>query len=110
MIFILPYLILAAVPTIQAAPAPAARLDAPQPLSTPKATLVDQAPTPVDKRGIDDTISSELGSLGSDVPSYVASGVPNFFQGFPTGSAVQSSLGLHDSDLAALPTNVLNLP
>lgn len=26
-------------------------------------------------------VNSILGSLGSDIPSYVASGVPNFFQG-----------------------------
>ena len=37
-------------------------------------------------------------------------GVPNFFQDFPSGSAVQSSLGINDTDLAALPTQVLNLP
>jgi hypothetical protein len=35
--------------------------------------------------------------------------VPNFFQGFPTGDAVASSLGLNSDDLAALPTNVLNI-
>lgn len=53
---------------------------------------------------------SVLSSLGSDVPSYVASGVPDFFQGFPTGDKVQSSLGIDDDQVAALPTNVLNLP
>jgi hypothetical protein len=37
-------------------------------------------------------------------------GVPNFFQGFPTGTDVQSSLGVNDSSLATLPTQVLNLP
>ncbi|KAJ7103141.1 hypothetical protein B0H15DRAFT_196460 [Mycena belliarum] len=55
-------------------------------------------------------INSVLKGLGSAIPSYVASGVPNFFQDFPTGTAVQSSLGLSDSDVAALPTQVLNLP
>ncbi|TKA44241.1 hypothetical protein B0A49_13042, partial [Cryomyces minteri] len=55
-------------------------------------------------------VNSILGSLGSDIPSYVASGVPNFFQGFPTGPAVQSSLGLDKSQVAALPTQVLNIP
>jgi hypothetical protein len=39
-----------------------------------------------------------------------SSGVPNFFQNFPTGTDVQSSLSLNDSQLAALPTQVLNLP
>lgn len=37
-------------------------------------------------------------------------GVANFFQDFPSGSAVQTSLGLSDEQLAALPTNVLNIP
>ncbi|KAJ6493604.1 hypothetical protein C8R47DRAFT_1185065 [Mycena vitilis] len=55
-------------------------------------------------------VDSILHSLGSAIPSYVASGVPNFFQDFPTGTAVQSSLGVSDTDLAALPTQVLNLP
>jgi hypothetical protein len=36
--------------------------------------------------------------------------VPNFFQDFPQGNDVQSSLGLDDSQVAALPTNVLNIP
>lgn len=44
------------------------------------------------------------------VPSYVASGVAPFFQGFPTGDAVVSSLGLTDGELAALPTQALNIP
>ncbi|KAK4545129.1 hypothetical protein LTR36_003680 [Oleoguttula mirabilis] len=58
---------------------------------------------------LDGDVSSILGGLGSDIPSYVASGIPNFFQGFPTGDAVKSSLGLNDADVAALPTQVLNL-
>ena len=55
-------------------------------------------------------VNSVLGSLGSDIPSYVASGVPNFFQDFPTGANVQSSLGLDDAQVSALPTQVLNIP
>lgn len=55
-------------------------------------------------------VSSVLGGLGSAIPSYVASGVPNFFQDFPTGRAVISSLGLNSSQVAALPTQVLNIP
>jgi hypothetical protein len=54
-------------------------------------------------------IGSILGGLGSDLPSWVASGIPNFFQGFPTGDAVVSSLGLNDAQVSALPTQVLNL-
>lgn len=59
---------------------------------------------------VDKDVGSILDGLGSAIPSYVASGVPNFFQDFPTGTAVQSSLGLSDGDMAALPTQVLNLP
>ncbi|KAI0852112.1 hypothetical protein F5Y00DRAFT_228680 [Daldinia vernicosa] len=55
-------------------------------------------------------IHSIIDSLGSDVSSYVASGVPQFFQDFPSGEAVASSLGIHNSDLDAKPTQVLNIP
>ena len=54
-------------------------------------------------------VDSILSDIGSGIPSYVASGVPNFFQDFPTGDKVQSSLGIDDDQLAALPTNVLNI-
>lgn len=37
-------------------------------------------------------------------------GIPNYFQNFPTGSQVLSSLGQSDGDLAAKPTQVLNIP
>ncbi len=50
-------------------------------------------------------ILSELGN----VPSYVASGIEPYFLGFPTGTAVQSSLSLSNSDVDALPTQVLNI-
>ena len=78
-----------------------------QVLATPSA--VEWSPTKT-RRDLAGDIKSVLGSLGSDIPSYVASGVANFFQDFPSGTAVQSSLGLDDSQLAALPTQVLNLP
>ena len=55
-------------------------------------------------------VKSILAGLGSDIPSYVASGVPNFFQNFPTGADVQSSLSLDDAQVSALPTQVLNIP
>lgn len=81
------------------------------PLITPSASLNDATRTY--KRGIISDLTGDVGSvlsnLGSDVPSYVASGVPNFFQNFPTGDDVQSSLGLDDSQVAALPTNALNI-
>ncbi|KAI9793000.1 MAG: hypothetical protein M1835_007537 [Candelina submexicana] len=66
------------------------------------------------KRNILDNVKNDVGSilggLGSAIPSYVASGVPNFFQDFPTGDKVQSSLGIDDDQVRALPTNVLNIP
>ena len=54
-------------------------------------------------------INSILSQLGSDIPAFVASGVADFFQDFPSGSAVQSSLGLDSSQVAAYPTQVLNI-
>ncbi|KAI9753980.1 MAG: hypothetical protein M4579_004910 [Chaenotheca gracillima] len=85
----------------------AAPIAAPQPVTTP--SPVDRTPSKV-RRGLGDDIHSVLGSLGSNLPSWVASGVPQFFQDLPSGSAVQSSLGIDSSQLAALPTNVLNIP
>ena len=81
-----------------------------QPLITPAPTTWDPTKTRRDilsDVGVD--VKSVLSDLGN-IPSYVASGVPNFFQDFPTGGGVQSSLGLDDSQVAALPTQVLNIP
>ena len=65
-------------------------------------------------RDVLDNIKSDVGSalneLGSNIPSFVASGIPNFFQDFPTGDKVQSSLGIDDDQVRALPTQVLNVP
>ncbi|KAI1135753.1 hypothetical protein F5Y05DRAFT_159553 [Hypoxylon sp. FL0543] len=58
----------------------------------------------------DSYIGSVVSHLGSDVSSYIASGVPQFFQDFPSGQAVESSLGINDTALAATPTQVLNIP
>lgn len=55
-------------------------------------------------------VGGVLSELGSKIPAYVASGVPNFFQDFPTGDKVQKSLGIDDSQVSALPTQVLNIP
>lgn len=55
-------------------------------------------------------VGGVLSELGSKIPAYVASGVPNFFQDFPTGDKVRSSLGIDDSQVSALPTQVLNIP
>ncbi|KAH7040659.1 uncharacterized protein B0I36DRAFT_344364 [Microdochium trichocladiopsis] len=55
-------------------------------------------------------IGSVLSGLGSDVSSFVASGVPQYFQNLPVGDDVKSKLGISDQDLEAIPTQVLNLP
>ncbi|KAF7714030.1 Uncharacterized protein PECH_000519 [Penicillium ucsense] len=109
--------LLAVLPLVAAIPAPTGDAgtvnDAkpPQPAITP--SPVQNNPSPIIQRGIisdvENDVNSILSGLGSDIPTWVASGVPNFFQGFPTGDSVASSLGLKSSDLAALPTNVLNI-
>ena len=85
-----------------------------QPLITPAPTTNKPTRTLRSRRGIIDDlengVKSELAELGSNIPSYVASGVPNFFQGFPTGDKVQSSLGIDDDQIRAYPTQVLNIP
>lgn len=85
----------------------AVAMPAPEPVPHPMIT-----PAPALRRGIDpgSYINSVISGLGSDVSSYVASGIPQFFQDFPTGDAVESSLGINDNDLAATPTQALNLP
>ncbi|EQB58518.1 hypothetical protein GCG54_00003219 [Colletotrichum gloeosporioides] len=101
---------LALLPAVLAAPAdpPHAVVDPQHPMITPPPTRVRRSPDLTDDIG--SYVHSVLGGLGSDVASFVASGVPNFFQNFPTGSAVLSSLGISDGDLKAQPTQVLNVP
>lgn len=75
----------------------------------------DSTPTPeAVRRGLGDRISSYVDGIisqaESGVSSFVGSGILDYPTGFPTGSAVQSSLGISSSDLEALPTQVLNLP
>lgn len=113
-----PSLLLGLLPIALAAPAPAANpVVPPHPMITARATLEDRTPTRVQQRDLTSDLKDLTSGLGSYVeslvgtyPSYIASGVPNFFQGFPTGSAVESSLGISDSDLEASPTQVLNIP
>ncbi|KAI0602322.1 hypothetical protein F4775DRAFT_581673 [Biscogniauxia sp. FL1348] len=85
-------------------------LGAAHPMITPAPNLENRM-VPVE-RDIDPVsyVHGVLESLGSDVSSYVASGVPQFFQNLPRGDAVKSSLGIDDDDLAATPTQVLNVP
>lgn len=96
-----------------ASPAPTARFDHLQPrepVITPSPVEYEATQTYKNRRNIISDVASDVDSvlsgLGSDIPSYVASGVPNFFQNFPTGDSVVSSLGIQSSELAALPTNV----
>lgn len=90
----------------------AAAVPAP-PLITPPPALDRRALERLEQRGLDDVgnyLGSIFDSLGTDVSSFVASGVPQFFNDLPTGTAVQSSLGISSSDLAASPTLALNVP
>ncbi|KAF1988805.1 hypothetical protein K402DRAFT_373130 [Aulographum hederae CBS 113979] len=85
---------------------------APDPMVTPSLVRYDPTRT-FERRNIISDLAGDVNSVLSElgnVPSYVASGIPDFFQNFPTGGAVVSSLGLNDEQLAALPTQVLNLP
>lgn len=105
-------LALLVLPVALAAPAPAP-VAVPHPMITARASLTDRTPTRVQERDLLDSIKgagSYLTSVLGTYPSYVASGVPQFFQDLPTGTAVQSSLGISDSDLDAAPTQVLNIP
>lgn len=99
------------VPTVLAVPAPTQPPEVAAAL--PRYPNVTPPPALV-QRDIADTVGSYidgvLSSLGSDVSSYVASGIPEWFENLPTGTAVESSLSISDSDLAATPTQVLNLP
>ncbi|KAK3108018.1 hypothetical protein LTR53_017835 [Teratosphaeriaceae sp. CCFEE 6253] len=100
----------AALSALLAAATPVVPQDA---LITPSPSLNNPSRTRKLRRNIlsdlEGDVNSVLSDLGSGIPSYVASGIPNFFQDFPTGDDVQSSLGLDDAQLAALPTQVLNV-
>lgn len=118
MVTTLPQVLLALIPVALAFPAPhPVAQPVPHPMITPRASLTDRTPSLVEERGVISSVESSIKGLESYLtsvigtyPSYIASGVPNFFQDFPTGSAVQSSLGISDSDLTATPTQVLNIP
>lgn len=83
------------------------------------ANVQQRAPSPtpasaLDERGLGDDIKSYVGSLASGVESKVSSlvesGILNFPNGFPTGTAVEKSLGVSSTELDVEPTQVLNLP
>lgn len=99
---------------VAAVPAPA-----PIPQPTRYAAAVPPAAEPtgqveIVQRDLGDIVGSFVESLAGGVASrassFVASGILDFPSGFPTGSAVQSSLGISDGDLDAQPTQVLNVP
>lgn len=83
--------------------------------------LAVRAPEPtevvaLEQRGIVDSVESYVDGLVTRVESklsaWVDSGILDYPNGFPTGDAVKKSLGISDDDdeLAAQPTQVLNLP
>lgn len=93
--------------------------------ASPDRALITQAPAvpspfqyPHQRRDILSSLTSEIESyvgsvisgLGSDIPSYVTDGVLPGLVNLPTGSAVLSSANVSSSDLAAIPTSVLNIP
>lgn len=84
-----------------------AAVPAAHPMITPAPVLDARA---LEHRDIGSYLGSVFSSLGSDVSSFVASGVPQFFNDLPTGTNVESSLGISSSDLAASPTQALNVP
>ncbi|KEF62659.1 uncharacterized protein A1O9_00632 [Exophiala aquamarina CBS 119918] len=59
---------------------------------------------------LDSYVSGVFSELGSAIPSYVTEGIlPNEVD-LPTGSQVLSSAGVGSNDMAAVPTQVLNIP
>ena len=118
---LLPAALLSVLTAASPAPTPYAKPDAVpnavvprDPLITPSVVQYHPTRTYRYRRDIisdlESGVNSILSELGTDIPSYVASGIPNFFQNFPTGDSVVSSLGLDSSQVSALPTQVLNIP
>lgn len=70
-------------------------------------TLVESDPTRTRKNRRN--IISDLSSKYDSVVSSLSGDEPAFFQGYPTGDSVKSSLGLNDAQVAALPTQALNI-
>ncbi|CAO2654546.1 Nn.00g112790.m01.CDS01 [Neocucurbitaria sp. VM-36] len=104
----------AALPEPTAAPAP---VQVRAPVITPAAIRFDSRHSYVQRRdlfddiksGVDNVAHSWASVLGTDLPSLFTEGIPGWFDGLPTGTQVLSKLGIGD-DLAAKPTEVLNVP
>jgi hypothetical protein len=86
-------------------------LGAAYPVITPAPSLEDRDDA-LARRALDpgSYINSVISDLGSGVSSYIASGVPQFFQDFPVGEDVEKALDINDDDLKAIPTQALNIP
>ena len=101
-------------PTVLAAPAsnadPTARhvREARAPVVTAAPQIDPRSPDFLDDVG--DHINSLLSDIGSDVSSFVASGIPQYFQDFPVGSEVAEELGITEEDLDDEPNEILNFP
>lgn len=76
----------------------------------PTPTLASRDPTRVYKRFDIGAVMDDIFSTLGDIPRYVASGVPNFFQDLPQGGDVLDKLDLNNEDMDAKPTQVLNIP
>jgi Uncharacterized conserved protein (DUF2183) len=88
----------------------------PNPALDAEAALVTAPPAyppptrTIDRRNLFSDAASYANSLLDGAPSFITDGVANFFQGYPTGSAVLESAGVSSTDLDALPTQALNIP
>ncbi|KAH7143686.1 hypothetical protein EDB81DRAFT_652714 [Dactylonectria macrodidyma] len=100
-------------PAVMAMPAPAPVAEPTVPgvmvVRMPEPTV---APDLIERDIIDDVetyVDGIISDVGSAISSLVDSGVLDF-HGFPTGTQVEKTLGISDSDLDAEPTQVLNIP
>ncbi|KAI0450391.1 hypothetical protein F5B21DRAFT_491091 [Xylaria acuta] len=85
-------------------------LGAAHPIITPAPSLEDREEALARDFDPGSYINSVISGIGSDISSYVASGVPQFFQDFPIGEGVEEALDIDDDDLKAIPTQALNIP
>ncbi|KAF7539007.1 hypothetical protein G7Z17_g12509 [Cylindrodendrum hubeiense] len=95
-------------------------IPAPAPVAEPTipAAIVVRVPEPtaapdlIERNIIDDVetyVEGIVSDVASSISSLVNSGILDF-HGFPTGTAVEKTLGISDDDLDAQPTQVLNIP
>lgn len=78
----------------------------------PPDASITPSPTVKQRRDIQsrfDSLEGDLSSALGGLPSYVASGIPQFWENLPTGTQVLSILGVNETRLMATPTSVLNL-